>query len=139
MMSGWGYSESPLVDGDRLICTPGAPDAAIAALDKKTGATIWKAATPDRLGRRRRAKTARATRRSSSATARGVKQYVQLTGRGVVSVAADDGRVLWTYNKVANGTANIPTPIVDGDYVFCSSGYGTGRGPAEAREGRRRA
>ena len=55
-----------------------------------------------------------------------MKQYVQLTGRGIVSVAADDGRVLWTYNRVANGTANIPTPIVKGDLVFCSSGYGTG-------------
>lgn len=55
-----------------------------------------------------------------------MKQYIQLTGRGVMSVDARDGKVLWTYNKVANGTANIPTPIVDGDYVFCSSGYGTG-------------
>ncbi len=37
MMSGWGYSESPLVDGDRLICTPGGNDAIMVALDKKTG------------------------------------------------------------------------------------------------------
>src|SRR5690606_10059223 len=42
MMSSWGYSESPLVDGDRLIVTPGAPDAIIAALDKRTGEVIWK-------------------------------------------------------------------------------------------------
>lgn len=125
MMSGWGYSESPLVDGDRLICTPGAPDAAIAALDKKTGATIWKAVTPEDWGG---TKGKDGAGYSSIVVSHGVgvKQYVQLTGRGVLSVAADDGRVLWTYNKVANGTANIPTPIVDGDYIFCSSGYGTG-------------
>jgi hypothetical protein len=56
----------------------------------------------------------------------GVKQYVQLTGRGLVSVRAADGKFLWGYNKVANDTANIPTPIVTGNHVFASTGYGTG-------------
>jgi hypothetical protein len=56
----------------------------------------------------------------------GVRQYIQLTGRGVIAVAAADGKPLWAYNRVANGTANIPTPIVRDDLVFCSSGYGTG-------------
>jgi len=125
MMSGWGYSESPLVDGDRLICTPGAPDAAIAALDKRTGATIWKSPAPEDWGGTK-GKDGAGYSSIVVSHAAGVKQYVQLTGRGVVSVAADDGRVLWTYNKVANGTANIPTPIVKDDYIFCSSGYGTG-------------
>ena len=46
-MSGWGYSESPLVDGDRLIVVPGAPDAGMAALNKKTGEVIWKSEQPD--------------------------------------------------------------------------------------------
>ncbi len=41
---------------------------------------------------------------------------------------ASDGRFLWGYNKVANGTANIPKPIITGDHVFCSTGYGTGAG-----------
>jgi outer membrane protein assembly factor BamB len=35
MMSGWGYSESPLVDDDKLICTPGAKNAMLVALNKK--------------------------------------------------------------------------------------------------------
>ena len=56
----------------------------------------------------------------------GVKQYVQLVGRGVISVRASDGKFLWGYNPIANGVANIPTPIVQDDYVFCSTGYGTG-------------
>jgi outer membrane protein assembly factor BamB len=125
MMSGWGYSESPLVDGDWLLCTPGAPDAMIAALDKKTGETIWKSPTPGDWGG---TKGKEGAGYSSIVVSHGggVKQYVQLTGRGVLSVAADDGRVLWTFNKVANGTANIPTPIIHDDYVFCSSGYGAG-------------
>jgi outer membrane protein assembly factor BamB len=44
----------------------------------------------------------------------------------VVGVEAATGRYLWGYNRVANDVANIPTPLVDGDHVFASSGYGTG-------------
>lgn len=123
MMSGWGYSESPLVDGDQLICTPGSKSAAIAALDKKTGDVIWE--TPvSGLGDKGGDGAAYSSIVVSNAG--GVKQYVQLMGRGVISVDAADGKLLWNYNRVANGTANIPTPIIKGDYVFCSTGYGTG-------------
>jgi outer membrane protein assembly factor BamB len=124
MMSGWGYSESPLVDGDKLICTPGASDALLAALDKKTGRVLWTAALPADVGNRGGDGAGYSSPVISHAA--DVKQYVQLTGRGVVSVDAQSGRVLWTYNRIANGTANIPTPIVKDDYVFCSSGYNTG-------------
>lgn len=124
MMSGWGYSESPLVDGDRLICTPGAEDAILAALDRHTGKVLWKAAMPTEPGPRGRKGAAYSSVVISNGG--GVRQYVQLTGKGVISVAADDGRLLWHYNRVANGTANIPTPIISENYVFCSTGYGTG-------------
>ena len=56
----------------------------------------------------------------------GVKQYVQLVGRGLIGVRASDGKFLWRYSRVANGTANIPTPVISGDYVFTSTAYGTG-------------
>ena len=56
MMSGRGYGESPLIDGDRLICTPGGPEAALVALDKLTGAIIWKSKLPE-LGPQGRAGT----------------------------------------------------------------------------------
>jgi outer membrane protein assembly factor BamB len=59
-------------------------------------------------------------------TGAGVRQYVQLMGRGVVSVRASDGAFLWGYNKVANNVANISTPLVEGDFVFASTGYQTG-------------
>lgn len=123
MHSGWGFSESPLVDGDRVVCTPGGTDAAIVALDKKTGAELWRTALPA-IGDSGGDGAAYGSIVISNAA--GVKQYVQLMGRGVVGVAAKDGKFLWGYNRVANPTANIPTPIVDGDYVFCSSGYGAG-------------
>jgi outer membrane protein assembly factor BamB len=124
MMSGWGYSESPLVDGDRVIVTPGGKNALLVALDRKTGRKIWESATPDKLGRKGIDGAGYASVVISHAA--GVKQYVTLVGRGIVSVDAVTGKFLWSYNDVANGTANIPTPIVSGDYVFCSSGYGDG-------------
>ncbi|MEX2026025.1 MAG: PQQ-binding-like beta-propeller repeat protein, partial [Pirellulaceae bacterium] len=124
MMSGWGYSESPLVDGDRLICTPGGQNSLLAALDKRTGKAIWQTKVDQQLGNRGGDGAGYASIVISHGA--GVKQYITLVGRGIVSVDAASGKLLWSYNDVANGTANIPTPIVSGDYVFCSSGYGTG-------------
>ncbi len=118
MMSSWGYSESPLVDGDRLVCTPGGADATLVALDKKTGDVVWKGPVPGGDG---------AGYASIMITeAGGVRQYIQLLGRGLVGLAAADGRFLWRYGRIANTTANIPTPLVHGDLVFCSTGYNTG-------------
>jgi outer membrane protein assembly factor BamB len=121
MMSHWGYSESPLIDGDRLICTPGGPKAMLVALDKRNGEVIWKSTAPGPIGQGGAGYASPVISEGG-----GVRQYVQLVGKGLVSVAADDGRFLWAYERIANGTANIPTPIVSGDYIFCSTGYQTG-------------
>jgi len=123
MMSGWHYSESPLIDGEKLIVTPGGKDAALVALNRKTGATIWKTELPE-IGTK--GGDGAGYTGAVISNAAGVRQYVQLIGRGVIGVSADTGKLLWHYNRVANGTANIPTPLAWDDYVFCSSGYGTG-------------
>jgi outer membrane protein assembly factor BamB len=123
MMSGWKFSESPLVDGDRVLVTPGSREAAIVALDKRTGKEVWRASVPD-LGTAGRDGAAYSSIMISNGG--GVKQYVQLLGRGLAGIRAEDGRFLWGYNKVANNVANISTPIVRGDYVFGSTGYQTG-------------
>ena len=120
---GWRFSESPLVDGDRLICTPGGRRAVLAALDKKTGDVIWKASMPD-IGPKGKDEAGYSSIVISESG--GLRQYVQLTNKGLVGVSAADGRFLWGYNRIANRTANIPTPVVDGDSVFCSTAYGTG-------------
>jgi outer membrane protein assembly factor BamB len=124
MMSQWGYSESVLVDGDRLIVTPGAPDAAMVALNKKTGQVIWRAMLPPNPGPA--GKDGAGYSSVVISEARGVKQYVQLIGRGLIGVDANNGNLLWIYNRIANSTANVPTPIVSGDLIFCSSGYDEG-------------
>jgi outer membrane protein assembly factor BamB len=119
---GWKFCESPLVDGDKLVCTPGGAKATMVALDKMTGKPIWKCAVPGGAGN--------GSGYSSIVVseAAGVRQYVQLMGAetGCIGVAAKDGTFLWNYPRVSNGTASIPTPIAHGAYVFCSSGYGTG-------------
>lgn len=123
MMSGWGFSESPLIDGDRVLCTPGGQDAMIVALNKNSGEEIWRTGIPE-LGDA--GKDGAGYSSIVIGNGAGVKQYITLVGRGVIGVRAADGKYLWGYNRVANGTANIPTPIPIGDYVFASSGYGTG-------------
>lgn len=123
VMSMWKFSESPLVDGEKVVCTPGGPDAAIVALNKKTGEPIWKRGIP-KIGDRGKDGAGYSSIVISEAC--GVRQYVQIMGRGAVSVAADDGRFLWGYNKIANDTANIPNPQVRGDYVFVTTAYSTG-------------
>jgi outer membrane protein assembly factor BamB len=120
---GWRYSESPLVDGEKLLCTPGGRDAVMVALNRRTGELIWKCSMPD-IGRNGKDEAGYSS--IVIANGGGVRQYMQLTNKGVIGVAAKDGLFLWGYNKIANGTANIPTPVVRDDYVFCSTAYGAG-------------
>jgi len=126
----WKYAESPLVDGDRVVVTPGGPTAAIAALDKNDGKEVWRATVPE-LGERGNDGAQYSSIVVSEGA--GVKQYVQLIGRGLVGIRAEDGKFLWGYNRIANDVANIPTPIVSGDYIFGSTGYQTGAALLELR------
>ncbi len=116
----WGYSESPLIDGAKVICTPGGRRATLVALDLRTGKLIWKAPVPRG--------DAAAYSSVIAADVDGRRQYVQFLSSGVVGVAADSGRVLWRYNRPANGTANCATPVYAAPYLFAASGYGAGGG-----------
>jgi len=131
VMSMWKWSESPLVDGDRVIVTPGAAAAALVALDKATGKEIWRSAIPE-LGPAGRDGAGYSSVVVSGAS--GVKQYVQLVGRGLVGVRASDGKFLWGYNRVANQVANISTPIVRANWAFASTGYQTGSALVELQK-----
>jgi len=111
----WGVSESPLVDGANLIVTPGGRGAAIVALDKKTGNVVWQSQS-DSAG----------YSSAISAEVGGIRQIIVFTGDGVVGLRADNGALLWKYDKVSNRTANIATPIFQNGLVFVSSDYGTG-------------
>ena len=123
MMSKWMFSESALVDGAKLICTPGGTEATLVALDKKTGSVIWKCAVPA-LGEKGKDGAGYASAIATEID--GVRQYVQLIGRGLVGIEAETGKFLWGYNGIANGVANIPIPIIRGQYIFTTTDYNTG-------------
>jgi len=118
----WAYTESVLVDGDLVICTPGGKTAALAALNKTTGATVWTTDSPEE-------EIADYASVMPVETERG-KQYVQFFRGGVVGVDAKTGKFLWRYKATIDFGANILTPVVQGNKVF-TSGSRAGGGLVE--------
>ncbi|MBM3811703.1 MAG: polyvinylalcohol dehydrogenase [Acidimicrobiia bacterium] len=116
----WAYSESPLIDGDLLIATPGGAEATLVALKKSTGELIWKSAVPGA--------DPAAYASAIVAQAAGRKQYVQFLDKGVVGVDAKTGQFLWRYEKTSTGPANIATPIAHNGYVYSTNARRFGAG-----------
>lgn len=114
----WGISESPLVDGDKVLVTPGGSRGTMVALNKENGSQIWASRVPS------------SPKASYSSilpiTVGGVRQYVNYTHGGVVGVRASDGNAMWGQRESANGTANCSSPIFYDNHIFTASGYGTG-------------
>jgi len=113
----WGFSESPLVDGNLVICTPGGKKGAMVALDKNTGNIVWRTKEWTDLG---------GYSSPIVAEVHGVRQYIQFTRDGVVGIAAKDGKLLWKANVAGNKTAVVSTPVYHNNMVYVSSGYNTG-------------
>jgi outer membrane protein assembly factor BamB len=116
----WGYAESPLIDGDVLLVSPGGPEATLLALHKKTGEVIWKSAVP---GGDRAAYSS-----IIAINAAGRKQYVQFLDKGLVGVDAKTGKFLWRYTQTSGGPANIATPVARGQYVYSTNSRRFGGG-----------
>ena len=114
---GWLISESPLVDGNLVIVTPGGRSNGMVALDKMTGKTVW--ATKDLRDDAGYASPI-------VADVQGVRTVMTLTSEAAVGVRATDGKLMWRYTQVANGTANITTPVFSDNKVFFTSAYGAG-------------
>jgi outer membrane protein assembly factor BamB len=113
----WLLSESPLIDGDRVIVTPGGRDACIVALDKTSGTTVWTS---------RELSDAAGYASCVIGEVGGVRVIMNLTAESGVGVRAADGKLMWRYERVANRTANIATPVFHDNKVFYTSDYGTG-------------
>lgn len=123
----WAYSESPLLDGDVLLCTPGGDTATLVALNKKDGGVIWKGVVPatgsgSGGGGRgmRMAPNAAAYASAIVATVGGVKQYIQVLTGALVGIGAKDGKLLWRYDKITGSTL-CNTPLFHDGYVFVSA------------------
>jgi outer membrane protein assembly factor BamB len=119
----WAYAESPLIDGDVLVCTPGGDQATMVALNKKSGEVIWKAAVAGKTiggGRMSMSGNMAAYASAIVATVGGVKQYIQILTGAMVGIAAKDGKLLWRYDKMTGSTL-CNTPLFHDGYVFASA------------------
>jgi outer membrane protein assembly factor BamB len=112
----WGYAESPLIDRDKVVVTPGGSQGALVALNTKTGAVIWQS---------KEFTDAAHYASLISVEAGGVRQYIQLTPASVAGIAASDGKLLWKAPRKGQ-VAVIPMPIYDDGFVYVTSGYGSG-------------
>ena len=111
VMGNWAFSESPLVDGDLLIGSPGGKEATLVALKKKTGEVVWKSPIGD-------------TAAYASPIVIKVgdkKQYVQFLNNGVVGVDADTGKLSWRYDKTKDQAANMMTPVYRDGFLFSAA------------------
>jgi outer membrane protein assembly factor BamB len=115
-LQGWGYTESVLIDGDHVICTPGGQQGTMAALHKKTGAVVWQSS-----------KLKGPAQYSSPIRieVNGQPQYAQLLMNKVVGIAPKDGALLWE-TSFPGRVAVIPTLLFHDNSVYATAGYGTG-------------
>ncbi len=115
---GWGFTGSPLVDGERLICVPGGPKGAVAALDRKTGRVLWRSTeVVDQA----------AYTSPMAVDIDGVRQIVVLSNPGLFAVAAQDGRLLWRSKRESPyGTEVINTPLIQGPHIYTTVAAGNG-------------
>lgn len=115
-MPKWGFSESPLVDGDRVIVCPGGSGFMI-ALELSTGKKLMTStgydADPHYVS-------------VIKHNVDGVDCYTTASGNGLVGFAVDDLRTLWTNKSTGASTATIPTPIIEGNLVYHTAGYKVG-------------
>lgn len=115
---GWGYSWSPIVDGDKLIIVPGGSLGLLAALNKKTGEPLWRSAD---------VKLQAPYASPTLATIDGQKTIVQITQKGCVGVNPDDGKLLWEYKREAEYHDVVCTsPVISGNLIATSVGFGDG-------------
>jgi outer membrane protein assembly factor BamB len=112
----WDLAASPLIDEGRLIICPGGTNAAVVALDPLTGKTLWQGGGSDAPGY--------AT--PVPAVLDGVRQYVVFTAKRLIGVDAKSGRLCWQIPWETNHGVNAATPLVAGNEIFISSGYGRG-------------
>jgi len=113
----WAFSESLLVDGDKLICCPGGKKVSMAALNKDTGETVWTCTGADEVP---------AYTSPIVFTHKGLRQIVTTLASSAVGVAAETGKLLWKYPHKVAGGANCATPIHDNGRVFLFGNWGRG-------------
>lgn len=113
LMSNWGYCESPLLDGDHLICTPGGSKGTVLALKKERGDSVWQSED---------LKDAAAYGSLIAVEIGGVRQYIVLTEKAVAGIDSTRGTLLWRVDRQSRA-AVAATPIWYDGFVFTSASY----------------
>jgi outer membrane protein assembly factor BamB len=113
----FGFSESVLIDGDNLICTPGGTDATVVALNKKTGETVWQSKG--------------ISENASYCSVRvfehgGKRQLITMTGKSMIGLDPQTGGLLWRYDYPAEYDIHAVSPVFNGNNIYVSDGYGQG-------------
>jgi outer membrane protein assembly factor BamB len=111
----WAMSECLLVDGPRLIVTPGGKAALMAALDKTTGRTLW---TAEPLGEDRASHCSPLLFRHA-----GRRILASCSSSHGFGVDADDGKLLWTVPLRSPYGVNVATPVYGADRIFYTTPY----------------
>ncbi len=113
----WGMTESLLVDGDRVFCTPGGSDTMMAALDRFSGKTIWTI----------KGNSEKSGYCSPRLVKHGQRRLIlTMTAKSVVGIDADTGEFLWQHSHVTEYDVNANTPLYKDGYIYTVSGYDTG-------------
>lgn len=123
-MIGWQNAASPVLEDDRVFVAGGGPGQSLLAFRQADGSVVWKGGTET---------PTHAT--PTVATIHGVRQVIFFTQSGLVSCEAASGRVLWR-QPYRFSVSTAASPVVEGDLVYCSAGYGVGAGAYRiSREG----
>ena len=113
----WGMTESLIVDGDKVFCTPGSRNMVMVALNRHTGKVIWKI----------KGNGETSSYCSPAIVKHGKKRLLlTMTAKSLVGVDADTGEYLWRASHVTDYDVNANTPLYHNGYIFTVSGYGTG-------------
>ncbi|UCF15723.1 MAG: PQQ-binding-like beta-propeller repeat protein, partial [Phycisphaerales bacterium] len=111
----WALSECLLVDGPRLIVTPGGSKALMAALDKRNGRTVW---TTQPVGNERTSHCSPILFRHA-----GRRVIANCSAAHGFGVNADTGRLLWKVPLKNQYGTNISTPVYGGGLVYYVTPY----------------
>lgn len=114
----YGYSDCPIVAGDKLLCSPGGSRASIVALDSKTGTVVWTCAVPD-AGRA-------AYGNGVVMTIDGQSHFVASLEKALVGVAIDSGKLLWHLDDAVIDFHHPHTPLVRDHFLTTANAFGTG-------------
>jgi outer membrane protein assembly factor BamB len=113
----WGVTENLLIDGNKLFCTVGGPEANVIALDPNTGKLLWKSSGKGEQ-----------SAYGSPALIKLEKKHILVTqtANSILGIDTENGKLLWSHDQPNKYSVHANTPLYHQGYLYCVSGYGKG-------------